>query len=462
MALSKEKLNEIISATDFDQLIGEVENLYFDCKSSPYQVQNDSNKRELAKDVTSFANIQGGYILVGVKTKKSLTHFGDEVEEIRPFAQTLVNITQYKDILKDWIYPELEDVEVEWKPTKSNTAKGIIVIKIPFQRESIKPFLIVKTLDGNKQVETVFGYAERKGENSQTLKVADLQRALRSGFNYENTLKEKLAGMEAILRESAGTATAREEKKIIEDKIEERINKTLEHDDIRTKRVFIISAYPKQTTILKTIFNTSGDGIRKALENPPILRQAGWSLETLDRAKIVRGEMIRVTNGNRKVIDLFRDGVLIFAGLADGKFLAWGKSEEKPKISSIGIVELVYNFVSFYQMVLQDCNQPPQSFSVRIDVKNMHLNGVKNYLSPYTSQSFSQMFDDMEDAKEAPDNEHSIVIDFNTENFNVGKIAFEVLKEFYLWFGLEEDKIPYVKEEGGIKMVNPEAIVNAK
>ena len=200
MALSKEKLNEIISATDFDQLIGEVENLYFDCKSSPYQVQNDSNKRELAKDVTSFANIQGGYILVGVKTKKSLTHFGDEVEEIRPFAQTLVNITQYKDILKDWIYPELEDVEVEWKPTKSNTAKGIIVIKIPFQRESIKPFLIVKTLDGNKQVETVFGYAERKGENSQTLKVADLQRALRSGFNYENTLKEKLAGMEAILR----------------------------------------------------------------------------------------------------------------------------------------------------------------------------------------------------------------------------------------------------------------------
>ena len=70
MSLSIEQLGQITDSADFDLLISEVENDWFDCKSQPYQLQdNQAAKRELAKDVSSFANETGGYIFIGVKTK---------------------------------------------------------------------------------------------------------------------------------------------------------------------------------------------------------------------------------------------------------------------------------------------------------------------------------------------------------------------------------------------------------
>lgn len=105
--MNKEQLQEIITTTNFDSLIGQIENDWFDCKGEPHQLQNEYGKRELAKDVSSFANYEGGFIFIGVKTKQGTEHFGDEVESLRPFAQNLVDITQYRDVIRSWIYPEI-------------------------------------------------------------------------------------------------------------------------------------------------------------------------------------------------------------------------------------------------------------------------------------------------------------------------------------------------------------------
>jgi len=456
----KEELNKIIADSDFDQLLGDVENGWFDCKSQPYQVQNDAGKRELAKDISSFANKQGGFILIGIKTKKSTAHFGDEVEEIRPFAQGLVNTSQYKDIIKSWIYPETEGFEVEWKPTKQDATKGVVVIKITEQKESLKPFLIVKTLDDDKQVETVFGYAERKGDTSQPLAVVELQRALRSGFNYENQLKKRLDGIEILLKQTTEQNYADYQKKTNTEKIESRIETALAHDNMSKERTIILSAYSDEPCELKTIFLTTEGSIRNHLEHPAILRYSGWSLETLDHAKIMRGEMIRVANGNRKVIDLYRDGALVFVGLANHKFLAWGDSPEKQKINSVAIVEIIYSFVNFYKFVLADFKVSPKEINVRVDFKNMHLNGIKNYLLPYAVNTYAQMFDD--DKKEAPDDNGMFIKSFQTKDYNVAIIAYDILKEVYFWFGQEEDKIPHVKAENDSKMVDINSIKGIK
>jgi len=199
--MDRKKLENIITISDFEQLIGEVENDWFECKSQPYQLEKDKDKRELAKDVTSLANIQGGYILIGIKTKMSTIHFGDEIEEIRPFKQELVNSTQYYDVIKHWTYPEVKDIDIQWSAKKSNKQKGCLVIKIPQQKESLKPFLITKTLDDKKIVETIFGYSERKRETSPPLSVVDLQKALRLGFHYENQLKERFDSLEVQLKQ---------------------------------------------------------------------------------------------------------------------------------------------------------------------------------------------------------------------------------------------------------------------
>jgi predicted HTH transcriptional regulator len=133
MALNRDQLRAITDASDFERLIGEIENEWFDCKSQPYQIERDSAKRELAKDVSSFANARGGYIFIGVRTKTRPLRSGDEVEIIRSFAQSLVNTNQYHDIINNWVYPEIENVKVEWKSSKNDSSQGIVIITIPQQ-----------------------------------------------------------------------------------------------------------------------------------------------------------------------------------------------------------------------------------------------------------------------------------------------------------------------------------------
>ena len=246
MSIGRKELEGIITTADFDNLMGEVENDWFECKSEPYQVRNEAGKRELAKDVSSFANAQGGYIFIGIKTKTSATHFGDEVEGIRVFEQGLVDTEKYHDLIRAWIYPEIEKISIQWIPSNNDSGKGLVVIKIPQQEESSKPFLIRKCLDGEKHVEIMFGYSERKRDKSQPLTVVDLQRALQSGFNYEGLLKERLDSIEASVELLTSQSLTGQEKSNIEKITDERIEKTLGHDDIRKKRILILIAYPSK------------------------------------------------------------------------------------------------------------------------------------------------------------------------------------------------------------------------
>ena len=224
---------------------------------------------------------------------------------------------------------------------------------------------------------------------------------------------------------------------------------------MKNQRVIVFAAYPRWTGQLRTIFSTAEGSIWRKLENPPILRQGGWALQTFDHARIIRGEMIRVEFREEKTIDLYRDGALIFAASADRDFLGWNGTPKSPKIHTLALIEATYNFINFYKLVLEDFVEKPEVITIRVDFRNMHLHGIKTHLNPFN-------WADESGRRYAPDNNGTITKDFRVEDFHVGVIAFEVLKEIYLWFGLEEDKIPYTKTEGELKMVDPEAIANIK
>jgi len=448
------ELLETISRADFKALVGQIENDWFDCKGQPYQIDSDAGKRELAKDTSSFANADGGFVFVGIKTKRSIAHLGDEIEELRPFLQTLVNTTQYRDVIRSWVHPEIEDLTVQWIETEKG--KGIVVIKIPPQKSATKPFLIARTLDEvGRKVETIFGYVQRKGDTNQPLAVKDLQKVMRSGLHYEEQLEKRLDGMEVLLKNVVYQNQTETQKKTDGERTAQRIEKALEHNDLRDRRTIIISAYPNQPSQLKTIFLTTEGSILRHLEHPPTLRRHGWSLETLDQAKIIRGEMIRVVNGDRKVIDLYHDGALIFVGLAEHTFLAW-HGEHKQKINPLAVIEVIHEFLTFYKLVIEDMGQPPSDFTVRVDFRNFHQGGVKSYLVPGGLENHTQLFE--MDKKDAPDDNGTISKTFFIKDFDAAMIGFEILKEVYPWFGIEEDKIPYIKIENGLKMIDIETI----
>jgi len=450
MTLTNSQLQDIADSGNFDALIGEVEGAEFECKNQPYSIETDAGKRELAKDVSAFANSIGGFIFIGIKTKPSTTHFGDEVEAVRPFEQTLVNTSQYQSILDAWVFPSVPGLKVSWKATSADPAKGVVVIHIPSQNTGIGPFLITKTIDGTKSVETVFGYASRKGDKNPPLGVRELQGFLRSGMHYQGTLEERLNNIEGMLRESSDRSSQQAVQKKTTEQIEARLTRAAEVGTLKDGRLLTLSAQALEQNDLKTIFMSGEGTVRHSLEHPPILRQHGWSMETLDQAKIQRGEYVRLTNGTRKVIDLYRDGTLVFAVSADERFLAWGE-QGSVKINQLALIEVIYSFVNLYRLVLADYATLPKKIAFRIDLRNMHLDGVKNALAPYSLKSFSF-------PEEAPDNEWSATRVFDASEFDVAAISYDLVREVYLWFGIEENKIPYKKEVGGVTVVDAEAI----
>ncbi len=462
---SIKKLEKIISDGDFNSLIGKIENDFFECKGQIYDLKKEYSKRELAKDISSFANLNGGYILIGPKTNDNKTHFGDEVIEISLLNQSLIDPNQYKNVIKDWIYPdEIHGIKIYWKESKDNNNKGIVVIEIPPQKESQKPFLISKIVEEEKKVsETIFGYAERKGDRIDPKKIKDIHKIMRDGLLYDKNIENRFNNLESIMLPLLKKGREEEQKNKDRDIINKRINGILQSME-NNKRIIILIAYPKEKSgELKSLFTNEEGSIKRKLEDPPLnagkIRYAGWSLETLDRGKIIEGQFVRVQNGDRKTIDLYNDGTLIFAGLADEEFLAWA-SKDGLRINSIAQIELVYNFISFYREVINDLTIKPSIISVEFRFLNMHLDGKKTYL---IEGPIEALFEG--ERHEARQDNYSLEtpIDFNVKDFEGGKtaeIAYKVVEKIYLWFEIPLDKenIPYTKIENSVASIDIEQI----
>jgi Putative DNA-binding domain len=160
--LTKERLEAAINDRAFADLPGETENEFFDCKSGIYDLSNPSKKLELAKDVSSFANAEGGFLLLGLQTERRITQSLDVIVRHTPFSEALLNIEQYYSVINDWVYPRIENLKVQWVPEKPGSERGFGIIKIPMQDTVRKPFLMTRTMtESGKFSEVLFGYVER-------------------------------------------------------------------------------------------------------------------------------------------------------------------------------------------------------------------------------------------------------------------------------------------------------------
>lgn len=330
-----------------------------------------------------------------------------------------------------------------------------MAIRVPEQRSEIKPFLIVRTLDGPKVIESIFGYAERRTDSNEPMKAPDLQRSLRSGLHFERTLAARFDQIEVLFqnpphvqREAAESAAHR-----LEQRLEQRIDGALAASDFADERALVISAFPTEPAEVTSIFSSGTGTVRWKLEHPPTLRSGGWDLATEKAAEIVRGELLRI-RGFRKILDLFRDGTFVFACVASNEFLAWTSAIEK--LHPIALVEIMYNFCAFYRIVGAELNPPPKNLGFRVAMRDLHKSGIRTKLGPGTVNSIGQIMPDY--LREAPDDLFSLEKKIVPTDYDPEALAFELLREVYLWFGLPEDKVPYVRMRDDRRVIDLDAL----
>jgi hypothetical protein len=200
---------------------------------------------------------------------------------------------------------------------------------------------------------------------------------------------------------------------------------------------------------------TRSEGVRALLENPPTTRYDGWNLVTLDRAQLVRGERLSVSNGTRKHIDLFGDGTfLAFAGFRS--FLGWRADlrsfDEVPKINALALVEFVCNFVLVYDDLREYFEPRPETVRLAIGLRHAHF-GVHSvlYLLPGPIHAFDYRSDDLEQERfRAPEPHWRDHVDATLREdgrMDIGASAYMLVARLYHWFGLTDEQIPYREAE---------------
>jgi len=328
-------------------------------------------------------------------------------------------------------------------------------IEIPDQSNSLKPFLITKYLDEGKKTEILVGFAERKGDASEPNDVRFIYSLMRDGLNYQNTVESRFDRIDDLL-DSFVELKLKEEQNSYTEEISNRFEKIIEVNEMNTRRALILAAYPQKPNAIKSIFDKRDNSILRALEDPPILRNSGWDLRTLDRARIGEGKYIQVCNGKRKTIRLYKDGTLLFA--ADQNF--WTRPDDEGlKLNCLAIVEAIYNFIHFYRRLIKDFRTPQNTINLKWGCHNFRQNSKPTHLSPGALGTHS-----WNDPYPAPE-DHYVSEEYQYDFQNLDeKIAYNLIEEIYLWFGigLDDWTIPYTKVEDDVKMIDTNKIIGTR
>jgi hypothetical protein len=227
---------------------------------------------------------------------------------------------------------------------------------------------------------------------------------------------------------------------------------------IKSGRYMVLAVTPMESAELKSIFSDNPESIRRKLEHPPSVRQNGWDLPSLTRAEFVRGELIRVVEPDRMMVDLYRDGAFILAGRIDRDFLAWSDKTDS-NLHPLAMIELTLNFTRFYSLVLADFRTPPKEIAFKIAFGNMYLANQKTKLGRGPVGLLEPLG---VGAREAPADTWSAEVLISSDSYDPDCVAFSLIREVYVWFGHSEEAIPYTKDKGKCRAIDADLIASLR
>jgi predicted HTH transcriptional regulator len=193
-----QSLDSIIQSAEsgkFTELIGLHEDEHFEAKGkTPYDLDTAAGRYELAKDVSSFANADGGLIVIGLEHEKETDRAVDIVRGLQLIAQADFNAAQYEGIVRNNVYPTIQGIEIRWIADENGSGLGVGVIRVPQQSPESKPFIISQVVEGGAYLkQIVVGFALRSGSDSNPLTPKQMQQNLKKGMD---PLSQRLSRIE--------------------------------------------------------------------------------------------------------------------------------------------------------------------------------------------------------------------------------------------------------------------------
>jgi hypothetical protein len=127
--LTLAQIQDIVRRNAISEFLDAFESEFIDFKSEIYRLDEDSQKLELAKDISALANSSGGFIVLGIKTTKLPEFSADVATELRPIPRNLFNKEQYESIARDGIYPPLNELQICLIDSADSPGKAFVFIE---------------------------------------------------------------------------------------------------------------------------------------------------------------------------------------------------------------------------------------------------------------------------------------------------------------------------------------------
>jgi hypothetical protein len=201
-----DEIERILVSGNFVDLVGALENDFFEAKGKLWDFDSERGKLDFAKDITSLANARGGIVIFGASTRKSPTHRRIEIQRIRPLPKARQpNEERFFNVLREWVYPVPTGVKSVWYADARDTERGIVGVHIPNQEEEQRPFLVAHYLsEAGNRVDAIVGVVQRLGPTTNPTPVQELHTFLREGRRMD-LIHQKL---DTIIAKMEGGSTA--------------------------------------------------------------------------------------------------------------------------------------------------------------------------------------------------------------------------------------------------------------
>jgi Putative DNA-binding domain len=193
--LTPDSVVDLIVAQRPELLIGQPESDWLEVKGKPYDLKNELEALELAKDVSAFANgPAGGLLVVGFSQKK--VEGQDHLKGVVLQPVRAIDPLKHRQALERLILPPPEGLQVEAVETEDG--KGILIIRVPPQAAALQPFLVTGAVVEGKVLGSHFALYVRRGEHCEPASPAVIHGQLLAGKVALDSISDSVKDSGAI------------------------------------------------------------------------------------------------------------------------------------------------------------------------------------------------------------------------------------------------------------------------
>jgi hypothetical protein len=351
--ISRAELREAVTSGAFVRLIGVIETGEIDFKAR-YDLETNKGKRDLVADVASFANANGGLIVVGARVTKDPDEQTEYCSSLQGVQAGTLTESQVISLVRTRTFPPVEVLVESFRGTSEKGDEvDLVVIDVRPRRPSDGPIIVDRLVsDELERLSGAVAWPTRHGDGTHWEHGSRIQQLIALG-----------------LRGGSSSSPTGSPRPSPNDDLKYDLDAEPGWDEWAR---LVITATPVHH---QTVDDFWGEFRDDANQWAP-LRPDGfhWGLRSYNHLEPRQGEL--VSSSGRTFLAVSTSGRIISAAVGSPDFLGWGKNA----FSGISPLAVQFNPWPFVEITAETLRFAEDFVGPKVDAGEWHVTGTLEHL----------------------------------------------------------------------------------